>query len=344
MRHTAFESIPGASRLLLLLFLALPSWSPAASAGESVLPSWRDGAARQAILRFVERVTKSGGPDFVPAPERIAVFDNDGTLWVEQPFYTQFAHAREKVVALASSRPAWKGREAVQAVLSGDIERIARVDKRELFKLVFEVYAGSTPEDFRSEVRSWLEQARHPRFKIPYTAAVYQPMLELLAYLRAHGFKTFIVTGGGIDFVRAFSEAVYGIPPEQVVGSSVKSAFEVVDGVPTITRLPELEFINDKAGKPLGINRHIGRRPLAAFGNSDSDLQMLQWTTAGTGPRLAVLVHHDDAEREYAYDRKSRVGRLDKGLETAKAKGWTIVSMKNDWSRIFPEQASSEAR
>ena len=301
------------------------------------LPSWNEGAARSAILDFVAAVTTPDAPDFVPASERIAVFDNDGTLWVEQPMYVQGVFAFDRLRALAPQHPEWATEQPFKAALEGDKASLAEAGEHGLLTLVMATHAGITTDQFAAEVTDWLATAQHPRFQRPYLRLVYQPMVELLEYLRAHDFKTFIVSGGGVDFMRPWAEGAYGIPPEQVVGSSIKTAFALVDGRPVLTKLPELEFVDDKAGKPVGIHRFIGRRPIAAFGNSDGDLQMLQWTTMGaTGRRLGLIVHHDDAEREYAYDRDSHVGRLDAALAAAPAAGWAVVSMKNDWRVVFP--------
>jgi phosphoglycolate phosphatase-like HAD superfamily hydrolase len=299
------------------------------------LPSWNEGAAKKSITDFVARVTGQGGADFVPPDERIATFDNDGTLWVEQPMYTQLAFALDRVKALAPLNPDWKDKQPFKAVLEGDMKTVAESGERGLLELVMVSHAGMTTDEFAKIVSDWLATARHPRFNRPYTELVYQPMLELLAYLRVNGFKTFIVSGGGIEFMRPWSERVYGIPPGQVVGSSIKTRFEMRDGRPTLFRLPAINFIDDKAGKPVGINEHIGRRPIAAFGNSDGDLEMLQWTTMTGGVRLGLIVHHTDAEREYAYDRQSHFGKLDKALDAAALNKWTVVDMKKDWKRVF---------
>ena len=299
------------------------------------LPSWADGAAKKALLDFVARVTKEGGPDFVPAPERIATFDNDGTLWCEQPFYFQGFFTIDRVKALAEKHPEWKEKQPFAAILSGDREALRKLSEHEVAALMAATHAGMTTTEFADIARKWLDTAKHPRFDRLFKECVYQPQLELLAYLRANGFKTFIVTGGGIDFVRVFSERVYGIPPEQVVGSSLKTRFEIRDGQPVLIKLAELGSLDDGPGKPVNIELHIGRRPILAFGNSDGDLQMLQYTDGGKRPRLMLLVHHDDAEREYAYDRKSPVGRLDKALDEAEKRKWIVVSMKNDWKTIF---------
>lgn len=299
------------------------------------LPSWNEGAAKQSIVTFVNEVTKQGAPSFVPPAQRIAVFDNDGTLWSEQPAYFQLMFAIDRVKALAPQHPEWKTKQPFKAALEDDLKGLAAAGKKGLLELVMKTHAGNTPEEFQEIVTAWLHSARHLTLKRPYTELVYQPMLELMAYLRANGFKTFIVSGGGIEFLRAWSEPVYGIPPEQVIGSSIKTTFEVRAGVPTLIRLPEINFIDDGPGKPVGINQHIGRRPVAAFGNSDGDLQMLQWTTAGRGG-FGLIIHHTDAEREFAYDRESSIGHLDKALEQARAKGWTVVNMKQDWKVIYP--------
>jgi hypothetical protein len=300
------------------------------------LPSWNDTASKKAIVTFVERVTKAGSPDFVPVPERIATFDNDGCLWAEQPMYFQLAFALARVKALAPQHPEWKDKEPFASLLKGDVKGALAGGESAVGQIVMATHAGMTTEEFETIVRDWASTAKHPKSGRLYTEMVYQPMLELLAYLRAQGFKTFIVSGGGIDFMRPWTEKVYGIPPEQVVGSSGKLKFDLRDGKPVLVKLPEIAFIDDKAGKPAGIQHHIGRRPIAAFGNSDGDLQMLQWTTAGSGARFALIVHHTDAVREWAYDRTSSIGRLDKALDEAQAKGWTVVDMKNDWKVIYP--------
>jgi phosphoglycolate phosphatase-like HAD superfamily hydrolase len=300
------------------------------------LPSWNDGKAKQSILDFVAKVTKEGSPAFVPPAERIATFDNDGTLWAEQPMYFQLFFALDRVKVLAPKHPEWKDKEPFASLLKGDVKGALAGGEPAIAQIVMSTHAGTTTEEFDRIVRDWVGSAKHPKTGRPFTEMVYQPMLELLSYLRANGFKTFIVSGGGIDFMRPWAEKVYGIPPEQVIGSSIKTSFEMRDSKPVLVRLPELNFIDDKAGKPVGIHQHIGRRPIAAFGNSDGDLQMLQWTAAGEGPRLCLIVHHTDADREWAYDRTSAIGHLDEALVEAQAKGWTVVDMKNDWSRIFP--------
>jgi hypothetical protein len=322
------------SALAVLLSVAL---TPTVALTQSdPLPSWNDTAPKAAIVEFVEKVSKEGSPDFVPEPERIAVFDNDGTLWVEHPMYVQLAFALDRVKAEAPNHPEWATTQPFQAVLEGDMKTLAAFGEKGLVELIMATHAGMTVEQFNNIVSDWIATARDPRFKKRYTELVYQPMLELLAYLRANGFKTFIVSGGGIEFMRPWTEKVYGIPPEQVVGSSIKMQFDVKDGAPTLFRLPEVNFVDDKAGKPVGIQEHIGRKPIAAFGNSDGDLQMLQWTTLADGPRFGLIVHHTDAEREYAYDRKSEFGHLDKALDAAAINKWTVVDMKTDWKVVFP--------
>jgi phosphoglycolate phosphatase-like HAD superfamily hydrolase len=307
-----------------------------ATAGDDLLPSWRDGEARQSIIAFVKAVTTEGGEHFVPVAERIAVFDNDGCLWSEKPLYFQLQFAMERVKALAPEHPEWADQQPFKAVLEDDTKGVFASGEEGLLELVMATHTGMTPEMFRDDVRQWLATARHPRFDRPYTDLVYQPMLELLNYLRANGFKTFIVSGGGIEFLRTWAEEVYGIPPEQVIGSSLKLAYEEREGVPMLITQPGVNFIDDKEGKPMGIQRHIGRRPILAFGNSDGDLPMLSWTAAGGGARFCGYVHHTDAEREWAYDRESSVGRLDKGLDRARNSGWTVVDMKKDWKVVYP--------
>jgi phosphoglycolate phosphatase-like HAD superfamily hydrolase len=314
-------------------------WSVSARADDP-LPSWNEGSAKKSIVEFVQRVTKQGGPDFIPPAERIATFDNDGCLWSEKPLYFQLLFAMDRVKQLAPENPEWKEKQPFKAVLEDDHKALAAAGEKGILELLMASHANMTTDEFSKVVEHWLATARHPRFKRPYSELVFQPMLELLAYLRANGFKTYIVSGGGIDFVRVFAEQVYGIPPEQVIGSSIKTKFELRSGKPVIVRLPEIDFIDDKAGKPVGIHKFIGRRPIAAFGNSDGDLQMLQWTTAGSGARFGLLVHHTDADREWAYDRESHVGQLDQALVEAKKQGWTVVDMKSDWKRIYPGKAA----
>jgi phosphoglycolate phosphatase-like HAD superfamily hydrolase len=321
-----------------------PSAAIAPAAAVDPLPSWNDGVAKTAISAFVARATAAGGPDFVPAPERIAVFDNDGTLWAEQPIYVQLAFALDRVRALAPQHPEWSEREPFKSVLAGDVQRALASGERGIVELLAATHAGNTTEEFEGVVRQWIATARHPRFDRLYTEIVYQPMLELLEYLRANGFKTFIVSGGGVDFMRPWVEMVYGIPPEQVVGSRVKLEYEVRDGVPRIARLPGIDLVDDKAGKPIGIQQVIGRRPIAAFGNSDGDFEMLEWTTAGEGARLGVIVRHTDDIREWAYDRDSHVGTLARALDEAPARGWIVVDMKEDWNVVYPSAEAASAR
>ena len=300
------------------------------------LPSWSDTGPKQAIVQFVGKVTTEDSPDFVPVAERIAVFDNDGTLWAEQPLYFQALFAFDRVRQLAAQHPQWKTTEPFASVLRGDMKGALAGGEHALLEMVMATHTGMTTEEFDRIVKEWITTASHPTTGRLYTDMVYQPMLELLAYLRANGFKTYIVSGGGIEFMRPWVERVYGVPPEQVVGSSIKTRYELREGRPVLARLPELNFIDDKEGKPVGIQQHIGRRPTMAFGNSDGDFQMLEWTMAGTGPRFALIVHHNDAVREYAYDRESPVGKLARGLEEGPKRGWTIVSMKDDWKHVYP--------
>jgi phosphoserine phosphatase len=300
-----------------------------------LLPSWNDGVAKQAIIDFVKRVATNGSPDFIPPAERVAVFDNDGTLWAEQPFYFQGLFVFDRVRALAPQHPEWKDTQPFKAVLEKDMKPLAAAGMQALIELVIATHAGMTTDEFERTVKDWLATARHPKFNRPYTNLVFQPMLELLAYLRANDFRIFIVSGGGIEFVRTFSEEVYGIPPEQIIGSSIVTKFELRNGIPVLVREPKVDFIDDQEGKPVGINKFLGRRPIAAFGNSDGDSQMLEWVTAGKGPRFGLVIHHDDAVREFAYDRASVAGKLDRALDEAPKRGWTIVSMKKDWNRVF---------
>jgi phosphoglycolate phosphatase-like HAD superfamily hydrolase len=301
------------------------------------LPSWNDTASKQAIMAFVGKVTKEGSTDFVPAAERIATFDNDGTLWSEQPMYFQAFFVFDRIKALAPQHPEWSDKEPFASILRGDLKAALAGGEHAVAALLAATHAGMTAEEFEKTVTDWIATAKHPKTGKPFTEMVFQPMLELLTYLRANGFKTFIVSGGGIEFMRPWTERVYGIPPEQVVGTSGGLKYELRDGKPVIVKTPELVLNDDKEGKPVGIQRHIGRRPIAAFGNSDGDFQMLEWTTSGKGARFALIVHHTDAEREVAYDRESHVGKLDKGLDEAKARGWTVVSMKDDWNTIHPK-------
>ena len=327
--------------ILLLVLLSSGLWSlflGPAMAQTDPLPSWNDGAVKKSITDFVARVTAPGGPDFISTEQRIAAFDNDGTLWCEQPVYFQFAFALDRIRSMAPQHPEWKTTQPFKAILDKDMKALATSGEKGLLQVMAATHAGMTTEQFSEAVTDWIAFARHPRFNRPYTELVYQPMLELLAYLRANGFKTFVVSGGGVEFMRPWMEKVYGIPPEQVVGSSGSVKFAIgSDGKPELTKLTKIEFIDDGPGKPAGINRFIGRRPVFAFGNSDGDLQMLQWTTAGASARFAGIVRHTDADREYAYDRQSKIGKLDKALDAAAAKGWTVVDMKKDWKKVFAD-------
>jgi hypothetical protein len=324
--------------LILAVGLALAAQSAAAQTDP--LPSWNYGAAKTAIVEFVGKVTTEGGPDFVPPAERIATFDNDGTLWVEQPMYTQLAFALDRVKAMAPDHPEWETTQPFQAVIEGDIDALAASGMKGLTEIIAATHAGMSTADFEGITEDWITTAKHPRFGRLYTDLVYQPMIEVIDYLQANEFKTFIVSGGGIEFMRPWTERVYGIPPEQVVGSSIKTEFRIDDDIPVLMRLAEIDFIDDKEDKPIGINSHIGRRPIAAFGNSDGDIQMLQYTTMGArGARLGMIVHHTDAEREYAYDRDTEFGKLDKGLELAPEQGWILIDMKEDWATIWPNPA-----
>jgi len=320
----------------VIALVAVLMVTAAVAAETDPLPSWNDGPTKKSIVDFVTKVTEPESGDYVSPQDRIATFDNDGTLWIEQPMYVQLAFALDRVKQLAPEHPEWKDTQPFKAALEGDMKTLAASGEKGILELVMATHAGMSPAEFQTIVGDWLATAKDERFERGYTHLVYQPMLELLAYLRDNGFTTYIVSGGGIEFVRNFSEPVYGIPPAQVVGSSIKTKYELVDGEPTLIRLPEVNFIDDKDGKPIGINQHIGQRPLAAFGNSDGDFEMLDWTTSGEGPRLGLIVHHTDAEREYAYDRDSTFGRLDKALDAAPDKGWVVVNMKNDWKKIFP--------
>ena len=324
--------------IFLFTFVGLIAFSICAANAKATdpLPSWNDGPAKQSIISFVEQVSDPNSKSFVKPEERIATFDNDGTLWAEQPLYVQLAFAMDRVKELAPAHPEWKIQQPFKSVLENDYKTLAASGHEGLLELMMATHAGMTTAEFEEIVKEWLKTAKHPRFNRPYTELVYQPMLELLSYLRANSFKTYIVSGGGIEFMRPWTEQIYGIPPEQIVGSSIKTKFEMRDGKPVLVRLPEVDFIDDKEGKPVGINSHIGRRPIAAFGNSDGDLQMLQWTQAGEGPSFMLLVHHTDAKREWAYDRKSKIGHLDKALDQAQKDGWTVVDMKKDWRTIFP--------
>src|SRR5450432_582339 len=332
---SAFATLPALPSVLASTQMAAADDLPVRG---DPLPSWNDTQTKKAIMAFVDRVTKQGSPEFVPPAERIATFDNDGTLWAEQPIYFQVAFALDRVKALAPQHPEWKEKEPFASLLKGDLRGALAGGEPAIVQIVAATHSGMTTEEFDKIVRDWIASAKHPKTGRLLTEMTYQPMIELLTYLRANNFKTFIVSGGGVEFMRVFAEKTYGIPPEQVVGSSGKLKFELRDGNPVLVKLPAINFIDDKEGKPVGIQTYIGRRPIAAFGNSDGDLQMLQWAAAGPGARFCLYVHHDDAAREFAYDRKSHIGTLDKGLDEAAAKGWTVVSMKDDWKTIFPPE------
>lgn len=330
------------TRLLALLPLALllgcgpqDRDSEPVAAVRDPLPSWNDGQVKQQIVEFVARTTDKASPDFVPEAERIATFDNDGTLWTESPLYPQLLFALDRVRAMAADYPEWQTEQPFKAILEDDRATLGTMGHHELGLVLAATHAGMTADEFSAIAREWLDTARHPRFNKPFDVTIYQPMVEVLSYLRANGFRTFIVSGGGIEFIRTFSQEAYGIPPDQVVGSSIVTEFHKEGDRSYLVRLPELDFNDDKAGKPVAINLHIGQRPTAAFGNSDGDLQMLQYAAGGEGARLMVIVHHDDEEREYAYDRESSIGRLDKALDEATERGWTVVSMRNDWRTVF---------
>jgi len=319
--------------IVVTTFLVLVSSSRAADP----LPSWNAGASKSAILEFVKRTTTEGRSDFIPEKDRIAVFDNDGTLWCEQPAYFQLLFALDRIRELAPQHPEWKETEPFKSVLAEDLKEVAAQGEKGIAQIVAVTHAGMTTAEFNTIVRKWITTARHPKTKKLYMEMTYRPMLEVLAYLRENGYKTFIVSGGGVEFMRMFAEQTYGIPPEQVIGSSIKTKFELRENKPVLIRLPEINSIDDGPGKPENIELHIGHRPVMAFGNSDGDLQMLQWTTLAEGPRFGLIVHHTDAEREYAYDRSSQIGRLDKALNEAAQRGWIVVDMKKDWSQVFSD-------
>jgi len=331
MRHLSLAAIVVIASLILV--------SPARAADP--LPSWNAGPSKSAILEFVKRTTTEGGSDFIPVNDRIAVFDNDGTLWCEQPVYFQLMFALDRIRELAPQHPEWKETEPFKSVLAGDLKGVAAQGEKGIAQIVAVTHAGMTTAEFNTIVRNWITTARHPKTGRLYSEMVYQPMLEVLAYLRENGYKTFIVSGGGVEFMRVFAEQTYGIPPEQVIGSSIKTKFELRDTGPVLIRLPDINSIDDGSGKPENIELHIGHRPVMAFGNSDGDLQMLQWTTLADGPRFGLIVHHTDAEREYTYDRNSHIGRLDKALDEAAQRGWIVVDMKKDWNQIFSDSVNS---
>ncbi len=325
---------------LLTLLMAAPLVAAATVASADPLPSWEDGIAKKAIVEFVDRVTREDSADFIEPRQRIAVFDNDGTLWAEQPMYFQLAFALDRVKALAPVHPEWRTTTPFKEVLAGNPQALMLNGQQGLVQIMAATHSGITTEDFDTIVGSWLATAKHPRFERPYTELAYQPMLELLDYLRSQSFKTFIVSGGGVEFMRVFAEQVYGIPPEQVIGSSAATKFVAVgtNGKPALIKEPRVEFIDDGPGKPSGIHRFVGRRPILAVGNSDGDLQMLQWTAGGAGPSFVALIHHTDADREYAYDRQSPVGKLDKALNEAQRQRWLVIDMKRDWRGVFPDR------
>ena len=320
-------------RPLTIGVLVVFTWTGARAA--EPLESWNDGPAKTQIVEFVQAIRQEGGKEFVPAEERVAVFDNDGTLWPEQPNYVQAAFAFDRVKALAPQHPEWTTTQPFKAVLEGDSKALAAAGEKGVAEIVMATHAGMTTDEFAKIVVEWIGAARHPRFNRPYTEVIYQPMRELIVYLRERGFMVYIVSGGGVEFMRPWTQSVHHIPPEQVIGSSIVTEFRITDGNPVLLRQPKIDFIDDKAGKPVGINKFIGRRPIFAFGNSDGDQQMLEWTAGGGGRRFAGLVHHTDGEREWAYDRQSSIGRLDKALDEATAKKWTVVDMKKDWKRVF---------
>lgn len=322
-------------RILPVLFCLLTAQSIAADP----LPSWNDGPAKKSIMEFVERVTRRDSPDYLQPSRRIAVFDNDGTLWSEQPAYFQAMFVFDRIRQMAPDHPEWKDQLPYSAVLKGDMKKALEGGESAMFKMVIATHSGMTTEEFETIVRQWIETAHHPKTGKLYTEMVFQPMLELLTLLKANDFRVYIVSGGGVDFMRVFSERVYGIPPEQVIGSRVRTSYEIRNGQPVIMRLPEMAFIDDKVGKPLGIHDHIGRRPVFAAGNSDGDFQMLEWTTSAEGPRFGLIIHHTDAEREFAYDRQSHIGQLNKALDEAPQRKWQLVDMKNDWKVIYPAPA-----
>jgi phosphoglycolate phosphatase-like HAD superfamily hydrolase len=337
LKHLRSDIEKGLCILLLLVGLIAWGLTPAVAAGATdPLPSWNDGPTKQAIIDYVARVTKEGGPDYVAPKDRLATFDNDGTLWIEQPMYNQFVFAIDEVKKQANQHPEWETKEPFKSVLAGDMKAVAAMGEKGMLEIVAATHSGMTTADFDNTVRQWLATAKHPRFKVLYTDLIYQPMIELLDYLRANGFKTFIVSGGGVEFMRGFADKTYGIPSEQVIGSSGVTQYGTWDEKPVLMKMPKVLFVDDGPGKPEGIEHFIGRQPIFAFGNSDGDKEMLEWTAACERLCFMGLVHHTDAVREYAYDRNSDVGKLDKALDEATAKGWTVVDMKNDWKTIFP--------
>lgn len=312
------------------------SENPETITNQDPLPSWNDGQTKNAIVNYVKMVTEAGSPDFIPVKDRIATFDNDGNLWSEQPAYFQLFFAIDRVKAMAGDHPEWTTKQPFKAVLDNDMTELAKQGEHGLLQLVMATHAGNTTEEFDADVKDWIKTAMHPTKNVTYDQLVYQPMLELLDYLRAHNFKTYVVSGGGVDFMRAFVTEIYGIPEEQIIGSRIKTAYEYNDGNPVIKRLPELDFIDDKEGKPLNIQKIIGKKPVFSSGNSDGDLQMMQWAASNSYKSFMLYVHHTDSIREWAYDRASHIGKLDKGLDQALKDGWTVIDMKNDWKIIYP--------
>ena len=323
---------------LVLLIASFSIVSCTAPADVDPLPSWKAGSSRESIIEFVEVVTDRSNTNYVPVDERIAVFDNDGTLWSEQPLYFQFYYALSRIQKAATAHPEWSDQEPYKTALAGNRDDILALGTKGLVEIILATHSGMTNAEFRQSVQAWIAMAEHPTTHRAFSQMVFQPMLELLDYLRANGFKVYIVSGGGVEFMRAWAEGVYGVPPENTIGSDLGIQLEVTDSGLVLRRLAEINFVNDKAGKPVGIQRAIGRRPIFAFGNSDGDLQMLQWTVAGDGPSFAGIVHHTDADREWAYDRESQLGRLDKALDEGTERGWTIVDIKSEWSRIYPPE------
>ncbi|MFC5756786.1 HAD family hydrolase [Rhizobium sp. GCM10022189] len=335
-RSTQAIDVSLASVAVALILLIAAAWNPVFA--QEPLPSWNDTPAKARIMDFVKATVTEDGNGYVAPSDRIAVFDNDGTLWSEQPYYTQLGFVLDRVKALAPRHPEWKTKEPFKSVLAGDMKGIARGGEKGIVDLVMATHAGMTTEEFSKTVSDWFATAKHPRTGKPYTEMTYVPMRELLDYLRANGFSTYIVSGGGVEFMRPVTERIYGIPPEQVVGSTIATQYDLVGDVPVLKRLPKIDFIDDGPGKPVGINKFIGARPIFVAGNSDGDYEMMRWTTAGEGPSFAMLVHHTDADREYAYDRESAFGKLDKALDEAERRNWLVVDMKRDWKTIFAFQ------
>ena len=327
-----------ANAFIAVLLVALASGiAVSAAKAQDPLPSWNEGATKGAIIDFVTAVTDESSKDYVPPAERIATFDNDGTLWVEAPLYTQLMFAFDRVKAMAPDHPEWRDDPVLKAVLGGDMKAVAKSGKKGIVEIVMKTHAGMTTDEFAGIVTDWLTTAEHPKLRKKYIDLTYQPMKELIAYLQANGVKTYIVSGGGVEFMRPWTEAAYNIPPEQVIGSSIVTEFKMQDGKPVLVRQPKVFFLDDKEGKAIAIQKFIGRRPIASVGNADHDIPMIQWTLAGEGRRLGMIVHHTDSEREFAYDRKSIVGMLDKGIDDAKSRGWHLIDMKGDWNRVFSE-------